>query len=31
MEWRTPTSWTTTPTQVSHNVVLYCTRKFNPI
>jgi hypothetical protein len=31
MEWRTPTSWTTTPTQVSHNVVLYCTRRFNPI
>jgi hypothetical protein len=31
MEWRTPTSWATTPTQVSHNVVLYCTRNFNPI
>lgn len=31
MRWRTPTSWATAPTQVSHNVVLYCTRGFNPI
>jgi len=31
MRWRTPASWTTAPTQVSHNVVLYCTRRFDPI
>jgi hypothetical protein len=31
MGWRTPSSWPTTPTGVSHNVVLYCTRNFNPI
>ena len=31
MRWRTPTSWATAPTQVSHNVVLYCTRNFDPI
>jgi len=31
MRWRTPTSWATAPTQVSHNVVLYCTRGFDPI
>jgi hypothetical protein len=31
MRWRTPNSWATAPTQVSHNVVLYCTRNFDPI
>jgi hypothetical protein len=31
MRWRTPVSWTTTPSQVAHNVVLYCTRNFDPI
>jgi hypothetical protein len=31
MRWRTPVSWATAPTQVSHNVVLYCTRTFDPI
>jgi hypothetical protein len=31
MGWRTPISWTTTPSQVAHNVVLYCTRNFDPI
>jgi hypothetical protein len=31
MEWRTPVSWATSPTVVAHNVVLYCTRRFNPI
>jgi hypothetical protein len=31
MRWRTPISWATAPTQVSHNVVLYCTRRFDPI
>jgi hypothetical protein len=30
MRWRTPISWTTAPTQVSHNVVLYCTRTDDP-
>ena len=31
MEWRTPASWATTPINVAHNIVLYCTRNFNPI
>jgi hypothetical protein len=31
MSWRTPTSWATTPADVAHNVVLYCTRNFDPI
>jgi len=31
IRWRTPISWATAPTQVSHNVVLYCTRNFDPI
>ncbi len=31
MRWRTPISWATAPTQVSHNVVLYCTRNYDPI
>lgn len=30
VEWKTPSSWSTPPTQISHNVVLYCTRNFNP-
>ena len=30
MRWRTPASWTTPATNVSHNVVLYCTRDYNP-
>jgi len=28
MQWNTP-SWSTPPTQVSHNVVLYCTRNYD--
>lgn len=28
MQWNTP-SWSTSPTQVSHNVVLYCTRNYD--
>jgi hypothetical protein len=28
MQWSTP-SWSTSPTQVSHNVVLYCTRNYD--
>jgi hypothetical protein len=31
MKWRTPPTWVTAPTQVSHNVVLYCTRRSQPI
>ena len=31
MEWITPLTWATTPTQVAHNVILYCTRNFEPI
>jgi hypothetical protein len=31
MRWRTPVSWPTPPTEVAHNVVLYCTRRFSPI
>jgi hypothetical protein len=29
MEWRTPTTWITPPTSVSHNIVFYCTRKYS--
>jgi len=31
MVWTTPTTWTTAPTFVSHNLVLYCTRGYNPV
>jgi hypothetical protein len=31
IRWRTPVSWSTPPTNVSHNVVLYCTRNANPV
>jgi hypothetical protein len=31
MVWKTPVTWTTSPTFVSHNLVLYCTRGYNPI
>jgi len=30
MEWRTG-DWTTAPTNVSHNIVLYCDRGYNPV
>lgn len=30
MQWTTP-NWVTNPTQISHNVVLYCTRNYDPI
>jgi hypothetical protein len=29
MEWRTPTTWITPPTSVSHNIVFYCTRGYS--
>jgi hypothetical protein len=29
MEWRTPTTWATPPTSVSHNIVFYCTRGYS--
>jgi hypothetical protein len=29
--WQTPSSWSTAPTKVSHNLVLYCTRYSNPV
>lgn len=31
ISWVTPTTWATAPTYVSHNLVLYCTRGYNPI
>jgi hypothetical protein len=31
MVWKTPATWTTAPTFVSHNLVLYCTRGYNPV
>lgn len=31
VSWATPTTWTTAPTFVSHNLVLYCTRGYNPV
>jgi hypothetical protein len=31
VSWRTPTTWSTPATQVSHNLVLYCTRNSNPL
>ena len=31
MEWTTPETWATAPTFVSHNLVLYCTRGYNPV
>jgi hypothetical protein len=29
IEWRTPTTWATPPTSVSHNIVFYCTRGYS--
>ena len=29
IEWRTPTTWVTPPTSVSHNIVFYCTRGYS--
>jgi hypothetical protein len=29
IEWRTPTTWATPPTSVSHNIVFYCTRRYS--
>jgi hypothetical protein len=31
ISWVTPTTWATAPTFVSHNLVLYCTRGYNPV
>jgi hypothetical protein len=31
VSWRTPTTWVTPATRVSHNLVLYCTRDSNPL
>ena len=31
MVWKTPATWATAPTFVSHNLVLYCTRGYNPV
>ena len=31
ISWVTPTTWATAPTYVSHNLVLYCTRGYNPV
>jgi len=31
MIWETPTNWDIAPTFVSHNLVLYCTRGYNPV
>lgn len=31
MVWKTPVTWTIAPTFVSHNLVLYCTRGYNPV
>jgi hypothetical protein len=29
LQWRTPTTWATPPTSVSHNIVFYCTRGYS--
>jgi len=31
MKWKTPTTWSTPPEEICHNVVLYCTRGYEPI
>ena len=31
VSWRTPITWVTPASKVSHNLVLYCTRDSNPL